>query len=231
MTRLNWDSADQRFYEAGVDRGVLYSGVGSLGVPWNGLVNINEKPTGGKPTPLYLDGFKYLNYAAHPEFNFSIEAFTYPDEFERCEGIIETNGFGFTAQKREEFGLAYRTLVADEVEQLEYAYQIHLVYNAMVQPSSITHETLGDSTDPAIFSWEAETRPVVIPGVRPSAHLIIDSRLTHPSTLRNIEKALYGDEDGPAHLPTPSEIQEIFTTMITAYGQGPYGHTPYGGSS
>lgn len=52
MARLNWGVVAERFFETGVDHGVLYTGDG-IGVPWNGLTSVNETPTGGDPAGLH----------------------------------------------------------------------------------------------------------------------------------------------------------------------------------
>ena len=63
MTAINWDSRSKRLYEAGLDRGVLYTR-GNPGVPWYGLRSIEESIDGGEPQPYYMDGIKYLNIAS-----------------------------------------------------------------------------------------------------------------------------------------------------------------------
>ena len=64
MPKLEWDKTGERFYETGVEKGVLYpmvSGAYPKGVAWNGLTAVNEKPTGAEPTALWADNTKYLN--------------------------------------------------------------------------------------------------------------------------------------------------------------------------
>ena len=69
MFKIKWDEVGERFYETGVDRGVLYvretSGSNDVpyanGVAWNGLTAVNEKPTGAEPEAKYADNQKYLN--------------------------------------------------------------------------------------------------------------------------------------------------------------------------
>ena len=73
MARLVWDNVGERFYEAGVDRGVLY--VDDVGTPWSGLVSVDETPTGGEARPFYIDGVKYLNLSAQEEFAATISAY------------------------------------------------------------------------------------------------------------------------------------------------------------
>ena len=80
--KIVWDKTGERFYETGVDRGVLYvqddQGKYPKGVAWNGLTGVTESPTGAEPTPLYADNIKYLNLFSVEEFEAIIEAYTYP---------------------------------------------------------------------------------------------------------------------------------------------------------
>ncbi len=59
MSKLQWDKVGERYYETGVDRGVLFpmgkNGVYDKGVAWSGLTAINENPTGGEANPFYAD--------------------------------------------------------------------------------------------------------------------------------------------------------------------------------
>ena len=70
--KIVWDQTGERFYETGVDRGVLYvqddQGNYPKGVAWNGLIGVTESPTGAEPTPLYADNIKYLNLISVEEF-------------------------------------------------------------------------------------------------------------------------------------------------------------------
>lgn len=81
--KIVWDAAGAKLYEAGVDRGVLYpqdaSGTYPLGVAWNGLTAVTEKPSGAEPSPKFADNIKYLNLMSAEEFAATIEAFTYPE--------------------------------------------------------------------------------------------------------------------------------------------------------
>ena len=65
MAKLTWDATGERFYETGVDHGVLYipnnSGVYNNGVSWNGLTSVTESPSGAEANAQYADNIKYLN--------------------------------------------------------------------------------------------------------------------------------------------------------------------------
>lgn len=89
--RLTWDKVGERRYETGVSKGVLYipdnNGVYAQGVAWNGLTTVTESPSGAEATPLYADNIKYLNLISAEEFGATVEAYTYPDEFNQFDGV------------------------------------------------------------------------------------------------------------------------------------------------
>ena len=210
MTRLSWDVPGERFYETGVDRGVLFAT--STGVAWNGLISVQEKTSGGDPTPLYIDGFKYANYVAADDFEATLEAYSAPREFNACDGTLELmSGLSVTQQKRKTFGLSYRTLIGNDFKNNDYGYKIHIVYNALAAPSEKTHQTIGDSADPLTLSWDIQTLPMQVSGARPSAHFIIDSTRTPSATLSGLEDHLYGSSSLTSMLPTPEELVSWFS--------------------
>lgn len=209
MTRLSWDAVGERFYESGIDRGVLY--VEDLGVAWPGLVSVAESPTGGEPRPYYVDGYKYLNIAAAEEFEATIEAFAAPPEFNQCEGVNTAYaGLLITQQPRKSFGFSYRTKVGNDTDGLKHAYKIHLVYNALAAPSEQTHTTLNSSAEAPIRRWSITTLPPRVTGFRPTAHFVIDSRTTAESTLLDLEDLIYGTPVATPKLPTVTELLALF---------------------
>lgn len=210
MSRLVWNNAGERLFEVGVDRGVLYPESGP-GVPWNGLISVEEVPTGGTVTPYYLDGVRYMNYLTKEEFAATIEAFTYPDEFAKCDGTNPVaNGLFATRQRRESFGLSYRTLLGNDLDGVDHAYKIHLVYNAVASPAQRQNNSINDSLDPSSFSWSIFTKPPSSAAIAPTAHFVIDSRDTPSSLLNEIEDILYGSASTNPRLPSVSELMFIF---------------------
>lgn len=198
MTKLIW--GDERPYEVGVDQGVLYPQSGP-GVAWNGLTEVIEAPSDSDSVTTYIDGYPFRNGRTSDGFSGTINAITYPDEFEPYDGLDVIS----TAQKRLEFGFSYRTLIEGGPD-----YKIHLVYNATAQPSSNSWASLSDKTDPQAFSWQFVTRPNKIPGSTASAHLIIDSSIAYADTMSQLEAMLYGDDTKMPMLPTPTQVIEIF---------------------
>src|SRR5689334_3307339 len=120
MSRLAWGLPSERYFEGGVDRGVLYL-PGQDGVPWNGITAINEAPSGGEPKPYYVDGYKYLNLASAEDFKATLSAFSAPPEFALCDGMKSIhNGLFATQQPRRPFNLSYRTRVGNIFEGLDH---------------------------------------------------------------------------------------------------------------
>lgn len=212
MTRLVWGAIGERFFETGIDRGVLY--VDELdGVAWNGLVSVTESPTGGEVSEYFIDGIKYLQQASAEKFEATIEAYTYPEEFEICDGSKTIgNGLKITQQPKKQFGLCYRTRVGNDVDSIEHGYKIHFVYDALAEPSQHANQTINDSIDPDNFSWHIVTKPPVFTGYKPAAHLVVDSRKAPRDLLLQIEDILYGTEDLPPRQPSPSELIFLFTS-------------------
>lgn len=228
--RLAWDKSGERYYETGVNRGVLYvrdeNGEYSSGVVWNGLTEINESPSGADATPLWADNIKYLNLMSTEEFGATINAYTYPDEFMACDGTVKVaSGVYMGQQNRKTFGLSYTTKLGNDIDGDDHGYKIHLVYGCLASTSDKSYSTVNDSPDAITFSWEVNTTPVEsnIDGVKPSATLVINSTEIEPEKLKEIEDILYGSDatvgpdDTPieakeARLPMPDEIIALLAT-------------------
>ena len=214
MAKIVWDESGKRTYETGVRNGVLYlqneSGVYDKGVAWNGLTAVTESPSGAEPTALYADDIKYLELFSAEEFGATIEAYTYPAEFEKCDGSASL-GTGVTIgqQDRATFGLCYRTVLGNDVKGSEFGYKLHLIYGAKAKPSEKGYQTINDSPEAITFSWEVSTTPVNVAGFKPTACVTIDSTKIAPDKLTQIEALLYGGASQEAKLPLPDEIATI----------------------
>lgn len=216
MAKLVFDESGKRFYETGVSKGVLYvqdaNGTYPEGVAWNGLTAVNEAPSGAEATPLYADDIKYLELRSAEEFGATIEAYTYPDEFEQCDGSAElAEGVVIGQQARKAFGLCYRTIVGNDVQGNDFGYKLHLIYGATAAPSEKAYATVNDSPEAVTFSWEVTCTPVEVTGFKPTATVVIDSRKVDAEKLAALEDKLYGSESEEAQLPLPAEIAAMFT--------------------
>src|SRR4051794_32244628 len=128
MTQLVWDQMGERFYETGVDHGVLYlpdnTGAYIDGVAWNGLTGVSEKPTGADANPQYADNIKYLNLRSAETFDATITAFTYPEEFNQFDGLgVPTPGVVVGQQSRKTFGLSYRTILGNDIDANDHGFK------------------------------------------------------------------------------------------------------------
>lgn len=217
MARLEWDKTGEHLYETGVDHGVLYfpdqTGAYKNGVAWNGLISVSESPSGAEATGQYADNIKYLNLISAEEFGATVEAYTYPEEFEACNGnkeLVDNTGVYVGQQSRSVFGFCYRTMIGNDTDGQDHGYKLHLVYGCQVSPSEKAYQTINDSPEALTFSWELSTTPVNVTGKKPTALLVIDSTKIDSTKLTKIEAKLYGDTTSTgAVLPTPDEIAEI----------------------
>lgn len=214
MSKLVWDKTGERFYETGVNQGVLYpqgaNGTYPLGVAWNGLTAVTESPTGAEATPLYADNIKYLNLISVEEFGATIEAYTYPDEFAQCDGSAEiADGVMIGQQNRKVFGLSYKTTLGNDVDGNDHGYKLHIIYGALAAPSEKGYSTINDSPEAITFSWEVTTTPVSVAGFKPTASITIDSTKADKTKLAALEAILYGDTETEARLPLPDEITAL----------------------
>ena len=214
MAKLVWDATGERKYETGVRNGVLYvmgeGGTYPKGVAWNGLTAVTESPSGAEATALYADDTKYLNLISAEEFGATIEAYTYPDEFAECDGSATlAAGVTIGQQPRKTFGMSYRTVYGNDVDNESYGYKLHLIYGAVAAPSEKAYATINDSPEAITFSWEIKTTPVNVTGHKPTALLTIDSTKVDAAKLTKIEEILYGTEEIEARLPLPDEIIQI----------------------
>lgn len=201
MTTLQWHQSGDKVYEAGLDRGVLYVD-GMDGVAWNGLVSVEEN-NNNEIEPVYWDGIKFNDLVTLGDFSGRITAYTYPEEFELCEGVEEDQlGVFVSDQPLSRFGLSYRTLIGEGNAGSTTGYKIHCLYNLTAKPSTRARNTLSLDSTPINFQWDITAIPEYLEGHRPTAHLMIDSRKVDPYLLSDIEDILYGNETRGATLPS-----------------------------
>lgn len=233
MAQITWDQDHERFYEAGISKVVLYpiadtpvtgSDYGA-GVGWNGVTAVNESIDGGDITKVYADNDKYLSLLAKEDFKFTLEAYTYPEEFEECDGSIalESNGIFVTNQPRKRFGLTYRTEVGEDVDGMSVQYKIHLVYGCQAKPSSRDHQTINENPEAMTMSWECETTPIDFTAFDASiknktAHVIISSEW---AKIEKLEAALYGTASADPYLPNPAGLLAIKNSSFSKPSNAP----------
>lgn len=217
MAKLKWDQVGERLYETGTSKGVLFrqddEGKYLTGVPWNGLTSVKKTPDGAEETPLYADNMKYLSLMSAENLKGSIEAYTYPDEFEECDGSAAVvPGVYVGQQTRTPFGLTWNTIVGNDTKGNSYGEKLHIVYNAKVSPSERAYETVNDDPDAITFTWDFNTTPVDLSdiGFEPSAGITISRAEVSEALWNSIIDKIHGTEDQEATLPS---LQEVIAMM------------------
>lgn len=214
---IEWDQDGQRFYETGVDRGVLFPREGNTyaaGVAWSGLSSVEENPSGADSNAVYADNIKYLNLTSAEDYGYTITSYTYPDEWAECDGsrAIATGVYA-GQQPRKKFGFVWRTKIGNDTDGEDHGYRIHIAYNCSAAPSSRSHQTTNESPEATEMSWEVTTTPTPVTGHKPTAHIYIDSTKVTAAKLAALEAVLYGTagENGQApRLPSPDELIQMF---------------------
>lgn len=214
MAQIIWDEEGTRFYENGTDHGVLYpkdtdTGKYTPGVAWNGLTAVGEKPSGAEETKLFADNIKYGSLMSAEEFAATIEAYTYPDAWEECDGSKSpVPGMSIGQQTRKTFGLSYRTKIGNDISD-DIGYKLHLVYGAKASPSEKSYATVNDSPEAMTMSWEVTTTPVAVTDAKPTAIVTIDSTKVAKPGLAALEAVLYGSGETEAELPLPDAVKTL----------------------
>lgn len=227
MPKLTWDQAGQRLYETGTSKGVLFvqgaGGVYAAGVAWNGLVSVKQSNDGAEESPLYADNMKYLSLMSAENLKGSIDAFTYPEEFEACDGSAAVNpGVYVGQQTRVPFALAWSTIVGNDTQGNAYGEKIHIIYNAKVSPSERAYETVNDAPAALTFSWTYATTPVDLSdiGLEPSAGITISRSEVSAAAWTALTDKIYGALATPSALPTIQQVitmtEPVTTTTTTA---------------
>src|SRR5580765_4290732 len=212
MTALVWDTPGERIFQTGVDRGVLYLSSGTA-VVWNGLTGVQES-SNGELKSFYLNGLKYLEYISPGDFSATLTAYTFPKEFESLIGIVEIEpGFNVYEQPSKSFRLSYPTKIGDDIQAVDLAYLIHILYNVRANPQSVEYPTIGENIEAMEFSWDLSSKPSTDSTMtwRPSAHFTVDSREVGSEMLSELETVLYGDESTVPSLPSVDTIRSILS--------------------
>lgn len=224
---LVWDKSGERLYETGVDHGVLFPanpaspGSYNAGVAWNGLTGVSESPSGAEESAQYADNIKYLGLRSEEEWAGTINAFTYPAEFEPCDGSrVMAPGVTIGQQTRIPFCFSYRSLIGNDTEFTDHGYKLHLVYGLTAAPSSRERNTVNESPEAMGMSWEVNATKVPVGTVndvayKPTASITIDSTTADAECLQALETILYGDGETAPRMPMPAEV---FTLMSPPAG-------------
>lgn len=223
MAKMTWHGVGERVLEAGVSEVALFpmgTSTYDKGVAWNGVTAINENPSGADVTDLFADNIKYASMRAAEKFGFTIEAYTYPDEWAECDGSKEAeDGVFLSQQGRKAFGLVYKSQIGDaEHPSMDKGYKLHIIYNSTASPSSRSYTTINENPDAISFSWEANSTPVAVTGYKATSEIVIDSTKADPDNLATLINMIYGTDASSgveATDPTMPTPDQVLSTMGT----------------
>lgn len=210
MPRLVWGGVNHRTVEMGVSNAVLYP-KGKTGVIWNGLVSVSESSSGAETVDLYADNLKYASFRSIENYEATIEAYTYPEEFAECDGsaFIE-KGIKVGQQMRLPFDFCFKSEIVNGAGIKVYdGYKLHLIYNATASPSEVSYSTTSDSPDAQTLSWDITAQPFVLKGRRASSTIVIDSTKVDRLKIEALEKILFGLDGDDPRMPDPDEVIDI----------------------
>lgn len=230
MSKLVWDATGDRIYETGIDHVILFVQNSAAtetngydnGVAWNGVTAVTESPSGADSNDIYADNIKYLSLLSAEDFGATIEAYTYPDEWEVCDGSAEpATGVRIYQQSRKGFALFYRTIVGNDVDGNDYGYKYHIIYNCKASPSERGYQTVNDSPEAISFSYEITTTPIAIDaeGYKPTARITIDTtKFTTEDAkakLKTFLDTIEGSENADSKILLPDQIISMFQDTPT----------------
>lgn len=226
MSVLVWDKSGERFYETGVDHGVMYphddAGQRITGVAWNGLTAVTDRPSGGEPTALWADNIKYCEMVSAQEHGITIETYQFPDEFYPCLGMARVGGGAYVSmQAKRRFDFSWRTRIGNDIMNDKLSYKLHIVYNCLAGPSEQNHQTVNESPDAQTMSFECTTLPVEVDynNMDPSAKIVISAydmkKANKEANLKAIEALLYGSENNSPRLPDFDQIIQLLAADST----------------
>ena len=234
MGKMTWHGVGEREIEAGVSEVALFpmgTSAYDTGVAWNGVTAINENPSGADVTDLYADNIKYASMRSAEKFGFTIEAYTYPDEWAECDGSKEAvSGVFLGQQSRKAFGLVYKTQIGDEAHPgMDKGFKLHIIYNSTASPSGRGYTTINDNPDAISFSWEANSTPVSVTGHKATCEITIDSTkftaTAAAAALKNLLETIYGRDADAEHsitalTPTLPDPDTVISTLTVSQGAG-----------
>lgn len=220
MTKLNWEQSDS-FYDSGLDRGVLFT-KNQIGVPWSGLISVDEKVAGSDLKLLYQDGQAYGVRPALAEFQATLSAYTSPPEFDQCDGIASLdNGLFVSGQSRKPFDLSYRTEIRNPKTKATIGYKIHILYGVYASPAARTNQTRTSEEQLIPLSWDLSTVPRSILNYKPTAYFFANTLFSTPDRISELENILYGSGDHDSRIPSVVELRSIFSESIIYDGGAP----------
>lgn len=236
MAVMAFDQAGKRYFHTGVSQLALFVSAGAgdkapekadgmdaqslyqVGVPWDGITNASDSPSGGDETELWADNIKYGSMRAAEKSGGSIECYQFPQEFWPCNGAIIKNGVVIGQQSRKKFAFAYKSRVGNDQSD-DVGEILYLVWNASTNPSEHQNQTVNDSPDAGTFSFEyssdsvAYTKPEFADELKPCSTMQINTATLDGGKDNEKYKKLcgiiYGTTTTEPQMPSPDDVLTI----------------------
>lgn len=229
MSKITWDSMEDRLYETGVDHVVLYTLSGDeyiSGIPWNGVTSVDPGKSSGNSNTLYSGGLPSIVTIDTEGTEGKISTFGYPSVPKKANaerrhfdhfGIDElAEGLSIKTADRTPCGLCYRTMSSSATGDSKDQYKLHLLYGVVFTGETRRHSTItNSSTEPVEYTFD-----YTIVGETSDQYgiwydeIILDSRTCDQQVLAGIETILYGSADEDPRLPYVEEIMDYFTAYL-----------------
>ena len=209
MTAIVWGKHDNKTYFNGIDRGVVYTS--ALSEPWDGLVSVENKSTGGDIEDLYLDGVKRGTLTNSEFYSATIKAFSTPSIVEYAIGNTAIGGGLFAETNiRKVFSMSYRSFIGNESSS-SVDYRIHFLYNLSIKKPTIINETRDDDSGLDTLTYDVSSSPdVTITAQPPFYHLYVDTRsITSTAKLTTLENFIYGTSSVNPSMPTALQLRTM----------------------
>lgn len=187
MTRLTWDSEEDKIYHSGVDRAVIF--VNEDTYSWSGLTKISSDVDSGSLDAIYYNGQKTGELSETSDLSGSITAYTYPDIIEKLSGYVElVSGAMGDGSVAKYFAMSYRTMINST------DYRLHFIPMMKIKPVSPQFETEADELTATEFEWNFSAVKYAFRGAGMLTHLYFDSNKVDPTILQALEDAMYGTD-------------------------------------
>ena len=218
MARIDWDDPQNRRFEGGVSKGVLFvatstGGYGN-GIVWNGLKSVKLAASGAEINRAYADNFNYSSFRSTENLEGSIESYTIPQEFKQCVGKNEViPGVMLGRQSSKSFCFSCRTEIHSS-KTGAVGYRIHLIYGASTKPTEKSRTTINDSPEAVLSSYDFKTVPMRVSGHKPTSYLAINV-FQYNERVAQLEGILYGSDYADSSIPDPEEVFLLFGMDLT----------------
>ena len=203
MAVITWGKPDDRVYQSGVSRAVIFPKDGRPGVPWSGLVEVSQNDF-LESEIVYYDGVPKHIIVKSSEYTVDVVSLSVPEELLEFSGVMPIrSGVYFGDQKPIPFDFCYRTEISNGIDPKPIGYKIHLLWNIIAIPKSRSFETTESDLEASEFEWTFYPTPDSLEQwYRPSAYMTFQTLSMPADLLRLAEDYIYGSDSNDPVMPS-----------------------------